>query len=120
MLLLVVSQFPWLKVTADQKLFKGFNVAKLFVQVSIDWSTLVKLYTVKLFPFPDTSAPRLLAFSKSKWNPLVPKVKPDTSIGFQILGLSLSNSPNDVGSKDWPSIKTDSAKYPPNQLLPLL
>ena len=33
----------------------------------------------------------------------------DTSMGFHIVGLSLSNSPNDVGSNCCPSIKTTSA-----------
>jgi hypothetical protein len=35
----------------------------------------------------------------------VPKVKPDISIGFQTLGVSESNSPNEVGASAEPSIK---------------
>ena len=41
----------------------------------------------------------------------MPKVKPDTSMGFQMF-VSESNSPNDVASSCCPSIKTTSAKYP--------
>ena len=75
------------------------------------WSIDVKLFTVKLLEFPDTSAPRLLAFSKSKWNPLVPKVNSDTSFGFQMLGLSLSNSPKSVAPVTAvPSKNTHSVK----------
>jgi hypothetical protein len=42
------------------------KVQKLLVGVSVDWSIAVRLLTVKSFPFPDTSAPRLAEFSKSK------------------------------------------------------
>ena len=52
---------PFVKVE-----FKGLRVQKLFVGVSVVWSMLVKLLTVKLFPLPDASAPREPEFSKSK------------------------------------------------------
>ena len=37
---------------------KAFNVAWLFVQVSVDWSTAVRLLTAKWLSLPDVSAPK--------------------------------------------------------------
>ena len=85
-------------------------MGKLFVQVSVDWSVAAKFVFAKLLPFPDTSVPKAELSAKFKWNPFVPKVKPDTDLGFQIVGVSSSNSPNDVGSWATPSIPTTSQK----------
>ena len=58
-------KLPSEKVALDKAAWIGFNVAKLFVQVSVDWSVAARLVNVKL-PTPDTSVPKALLFSKSK------------------------------------------------------
>ena len=65
----VTAKFPSLKLgscVAVPDLWIGFNVAKLFVQVSVLWSVAVRLVTVKLFEFPDVSKPKFELSSKSK------------------------------------------------------
>jgi hypothetical protein len=56
----------------DVGTFKGFNVAKLLVGVSVVWSIDVKLLTVKSLPFPEVSSPSAELSLNSRKNPLVP------------------------------------------------
>jgi hypothetical protein len=53
---------------------KGLRVQKLLVGVSVVWSMLVKLLTVKLFPSPEVSVPKAPLSWNSKKNPFVPYV----------------------------------------------
>ena len=57
-------KFPSEKVIAVLPA-KGFNIAKLFVQVSVDWSVAAIFTSVKSVP-PFASLPKLLLSSKSK------------------------------------------------------
>ena len=67
-------------------------------------------------PFPLSSSSKSPLSSKSKYAPSEPKVNPDTSFGFQIVGLSSSYSPKELGDNAESSIKQTSAKYPPKCL----
>ena len=74
----VVNKLPSDNVGAGLETIKGFNVAKLLVQVSVVTSVPARLVTAKWLSWPDVSAPIPLEFwlvpvcLNSKKNPLVP------------------------------------------------
>ena len=60
-----MTRYPTRRVTL-QELSKELNVTKLVEHVSVDWSSDVRLLTVKSLSLPEKSSPRALALVNGK------------------------------------------------------